>query len=94
MPPLVPLRSPCRLPGGPGCRRFRGWIEGGGTAPSSQAKDRMGSASDESCPARPCVRAERETYTVGLLASPLSPGDTGRESTMQILRRQPAWRAR
>lgn len=90
---FVPLRSLRPLPGWAGRRRCWGRIEGGGTAHSSQAKDRMRSASDESCPARLCVRAKRGTYTVGLLASRLSPGGISLESTTQIRRQQPTWRA-
>lgn len=90
---LVPLRSVYRLPGGAGCCRARGWIEGGGAAPSSQAKDRMRSASDKSCPARLGVRAKRGTYTVGLLASWLAPEGIGTYSMTRILSRRPTWRA-
>lgn len=90
---IAPLRSLCRLSGGAGCCRDRGWIEGGGVALSSQAKDRMRSASDKSCPARLGVRAKRGTYTVGLLASRLAPEGIGAESMTRILRRRVTWRA-
>lgn len=75
--------SPC--PGG-------GSKEGAQPFPRKQ-KDRMRSGSDESCPARPCVRAKRGTYTVGLLASPLVPMDIGAGSMTQIYRYQRTWRA-
>lgn len=94
---VISLRSLCRLFGEAGWPRTRGWIEGGGAALSSQAKDRVRSDSDDSCPARPCVRAKRGTYTVGLLASSLVPMDIGAGSmaqTMaQIYRYQRTWRA-
>lgn len=90
---FVVLERPCGVAGEAVRGLRRGWIEGGGAAHSSQAKDRMRSASDESCPARPCVRAKRETYTVGLLASRLVPMDFGHGSIAHMPRCRRTWRA-
>lgn len=90
---VVSLGSLCRLSGEAGWPRTRGWIEGGGSALSSQAKDGVRSDSDDSCPARPCVRAKRRTYTVGLLASSLVSMDTSARPMAQIYRYQRTWRA-
>lgn len=90
---LIAGRSSWQQPGTARRRPTRGWIEGGGAALSSQAKDGNRSVSDESCPARPCVRAERRTYTVGLLANRLLPWNSGHDSMTEITGRQPVWRA-